>query len=257
MGICIIALPLVFKIWYRHMVFNVTEDLTTMDTPTTDALKELLQKLLKKSIDELVKETIDQSIEEGITKFFKKGEDLQRVINMTDEEAHQNALNDPDNPPLSEEQIKQIEASLIPKQSLGIHEEFKKHQHETFKQLKDLERHIRIRSQRSCGYLSNQDIHDFLIRGLLEADVKESFITETIHSVLLENQIECIDLLKKTRIAHHQFQKYQLFDVAQKESKVGEVVYEIREAYLKILLSYELAFKKISRKLKEVSSWKI
>jgi putative transcriptional regulator len=42
----------------------------------------------------------------------ERRDDIRRLLNMTHEEAYQNALDDPDNPPMTEEQAERLEIGL-------------------------------------------------------------------------------------------------------------------------------------------------
>ena len=61
------------------------------------------------------------------TKTAATGEtDWERIRNMTDEEAYQNALDDPDNPPLDEERLKKMPRSSrarVIRRALGMTQE--------------------------------------------------------------------------------------------------------------------------------------
>ena len=105
-----------------------------------------------------------------------------RVMAMTEEELHQNALNDPDNPPLTDEQLARMRRVPNPQQireNLGLTQrEFSRQFHIALGTLRDWEQGVRRPDSTARAYLWVIEEYPDVVRDALEYP-KKSKTTST------------------------------------------------------------------------------
>ena len=105
-----------------------------------------------------------------------------RILAMSDEEALQNALNDPDNPPLTDEQLARMRRVPNPqeiRQNLGLTQrEFAKQFHIALGTLRDWEQGVRRPDSTARAYLYVIQEYPDVVRAALEYP-KRSHATST------------------------------------------------------------------------------
>ena len=100
------------------------------------------------------------------------GTDWARVLAMTEEELHQNALNDPDNPPLTDEQLARMRRVPNPqeiRENLGLTQrEFAKQFQIALGTLRDWEQGVRRPDSTARAYLWVIEENPDAVRAALE-----------------------------------------------------------------------------------------
>lgn len=120
---------------------------------------------------------LEQILPDGTTRLLEGKSDWARVDAMTEEEAYQNALDDPDNPPLTPERLARMRRIPNPKKiRLGLNltqEEFARHFHIALGTLRDWEQHVRMPDSTAIAYLTVIEMNPEAAREALNAEAPE------------------------------------------------------------------------------------
>ena len=120
-----------------------------------------------------------QVLPDGTTRPFEDTSDWARVDAMTDEEAYQNALNDPDNPPLTADQLSRMRCVPNPNKirlSLRMtQEEFARKFQISFGTLRDWEQGVRRPDSTARAYLYVIEKNPQAVQAVIEALNAEAF----------------------------------------------------------------------------------
>jgi putative transcriptional regulator len=118
--------------------------------------------------------TLEQILPDGSTRPFDGGTDWAYLESMTDEEAHQNALDDPDNPPRSSAELAKMRRVPNPaKLRKSMHltqEEFARQFGIALGTLRDWEQHSRIPDRTAKSYLRVIEKNPDAVRQALGTD---------------------------------------------------------------------------------------
>lgn len=121
---------------------------------------------------------LEQILPDGSTRPLVGNSDWTRVDAMTDEEAHQNALDDPDNPPLTAERLAKMRRVPNPRQlrrHLGLtQEEFARQFHIALGTIRDWEQSVRMPDGTAKSYLRVIEKIPDAVRQALNEDATES-----------------------------------------------------------------------------------
>ena len=121
--------------------------------------------------------TLEQILPDGATRPLEGKSDWARVDAMTDEDAYQNALDDPDNPPLTPERLAKMRRIPNPKKiRLGLNltqEEFARQFHIALGTLRDWEQHVRMPDSTAIAYLNVIENNPEAVREALNAETFE------------------------------------------------------------------------------------
>ena len=121
--------------------------------------------------------TLEQILPDGTTRPLEGKSDWARVDAMTDEEAYQNALDDPDNPPLTPERLAKMRRIPNPKKiRLGLNltqEEFARQFHIALGTLRDWEQQVRMPDSTAVAYLNVIEKNPEAVREALNAEALE------------------------------------------------------------------------------------
>ena len=124
--------------------------------------------------------TLEQILPDGTTRPLEGKSDWARVDAMTEEEAYQNALDDPDNPPLTPERLAKMRRIPNPKKirtALNLtQQEFACQFHIALGTLRDWEQHVRMPDSTAIAYLNVIEKNPEAVREALNAEALESTI---------------------------------------------------------------------------------
>ena len=125
--------------------------------------------------------TLEQILPDGTTRPLEGKSDWSRVDAMTDEEAYQNALDDPDNPPLTPERLAKMRRIPNPKTiRLGLNltqEEFARQFHIALGTLRDWEQHVRMPDSTAIAYLNVIKKNPEAVRDALNTEALERTVS--------------------------------------------------------------------------------
>ena len=124
--------------------------------------------------------TLEQILPDGTTRPLEGKSDWARVDAMTEEEAYQNALDDPDNPPLTPERLAKMRRIPNPKKirtALNLtQQEFACQFHIALGTQRDWEQHVRMPDSTAIAYLNVIEKNPEAVREALNAEALESTI---------------------------------------------------------------------------------
>ena len=124
--------------------------------------------------------TLGQILTDGTTRPLEGKSDWACVDAMTEEEAYQNALDDPDNPPLTPERLAKMRRISNPRTirtALNLtQEEFARQFHIALGTLRDWEQHVRHPDSTAIAYLSVIEKNPEAVREALNAESLERTI---------------------------------------------------------------------------------